>query len=334
MSTSQFERKFKNREEYIKMATDEVVKENEQLKKQLEESKIQIKELNETNNHLITATWRERELKNELEKSKKLIEYQHDQIAGSINYAKKIQQALIANNEQLKPNFIDSFIFYKAKDVVSGDFPWMYKKGDYLYFAAVDCTGHGVPGAILATIGSLLLNDIVNNDGFPKPSDMLNHLHKAIVKTLDQENNKKAANDGMDIALCRLNLKTRVLNYSGAHRPLLIYQNQNVIKKRGCPYPIGGCQYKHRKNYKDIEIQLNKNDVFYIYSDGVPDQFGGEFDDKFGTQKINDIIISEFNQEKPFFEIEKKLKKEILKWMNIGNETQTDDMLLICVKVS
>lgn len=316
-----------------KNAISSMFENNKALKKEIEMLKIMNKELSDTNNHLISATWRERDLKKELQESKQIIEEQHHLISDSINYAHRIQKSMVANEKHFNEVFSESFIFYKPKDVVSGDFPWAFKKDKYLYFAAVDCTGHGVPGAMLATIGTLILNDIVNNNGIHDTDVILNKLHSEIVKTLNQENDGEAANDGMDIALCRYNTKSHELQFSGAHRPLYVIRNNEVLKYKSCGFPIGGTQYKRRKDYKKQDIKLEKGDIFYIYSDGVPDQFGGGNDEKFGNQRISDIHQKNIIEKTPFKSIKEVLNNDISNWMNAEDASQTDDMLLISLKV-
>ena len=310
----------------------ELIAHNNSLKKEVELLKIQVEELISTNDHLITATWRERELKKELQQKNKIIEHQHGQITDSINYARRIQKALVVNNEELRENFSDSFIFYKPKDVVSGDFPWLFKKEEIIYFAAVDCTGHGVPGAMLATIGSLLLNDILRENNKKTPAEILDKLHQLVVKTLKQEFDEDAANDGMDIALCSYNTETKELNYAGAYRPLFVFSGGEIKKIKGDSYPIGSCKYASRKSFTNTKVNLLEGDIVYIYSDGVCDQFGGEYDEKYGTKKITEIITKS-DSKVNFEQIKQELADDIDEWMKEGDDYQTDDMLLICIKV-
>ncbi|NDF59934.1 MAG: response regulator, partial [Crocinitomicaceae bacterium] len=189
---------------------------------ELSMASMQIQELTETNTHLITATFRERALKQELEATKLLIEAQAKKIQDSINYAKSIQNSILPKELVLKELFPDSFLLFRPKDIVSGDFPFIYSKDEHVYFAAVDCTGHGVPGALLSLIGSLLIQEIVHY-GNPTPAVLLDKLHEAVVKTLRQgQEGGENERDGMDVGMCRLNRNTGELQFSGAHRPLYI----------------------------------------------------------------------------------------------------------------
>jgi len=190
------------------------------LKKANEMANMQIEELMQTQQHLITATWRERELKEELSKTKSLVEEKNKKILDSINYAKRIQKAIIPKSNELKEALEDYFMFYKPKDTVSGDFPWLFVRNNFVYIAAVDCTGHGVPGAMMSLIGFLLLNNVMGNNEEPLPSQILNELHREVVNTLRQNDEENKASDGMDVAICRIDRSSGEVMYSGAHRPL------------------------------------------------------------------------------------------------------------------
>ena len=295
---------------------------------------MNIKELSETNAHLIVATWRERELKQqlkesleELEASKKIIEKQNKRIVDSINYAKRIQQAIIPNSADVSINLANHFMIYRPKDVVSGDFPWVLKSGEYIYFGAVDCTGHGVPGAMLSMIGYLLLDSIVGSKELT-PGEILKELHSQIVKTLKQDVEGNNASDGMDIALCRINTNNNEVMYSGAHRPLYHLVNGEINEYKGNRFPIGGVQYKSEYIYNDVQFTANPNDAIYFFSDGLPDQFGGENNRKFGSKRIRDLI--ECHSGKSMDKMKNIFDEELDLWM--GEQKQLDDILMIGVK--
>lgn len=291
-------------------------------------SKMQIDELMQTQQHLITATWRERELKEELSKTKAIIEEQNKKILDSINYAKRIQKAIIPTKEELKDALGDYFMYYKPKDVVSGDFPWLIQKNGFTYVAAVDCTGHGVPGAMMSLIGYLLLNGILEAHSAPTPSDILNELHKDVVKTLRQDDPENKAADGMDVAICRIDQKKKQVLYSGAHRPLYILKEGEVDQKKGDKFPIGGMQYKGENQFTDSEINFDGGETIYFFSDGLPDQFGGPEKLKFGPKRIRDIILK--NGSKPMDKQEAAFSKAFDEWK--GEAKQIDDVLLLGVR--
>jgi serine phosphatase RsbU (regulator of sigma subunit) len=288
-----------------------------------------ITELSETNSHLITATWRERELKDELQKTKILVEKQNKNILDSINYAKRIQKAIIPRLENIREDLPHTDWMYKPKDVVSGDFPYYFKKDNLLYYAAIDCTGHGVPGAMMSLIGCLLLNDILSDKEVYSPAEVLSKLHARVVKTLNQDNSNNKAADGMDVAICCYNTATKKLEYSGAHRPLyLVRKGEEIIQYKGGKYPVGGNQYKGKNNYPNHQVDLLPEDVVYFFSDGYPDQFGGENDLKFGPKRIRKLL--EKNSDKSVNVNIQILSNSFDDWME--GKKQIDDVLLIGIK--
>jgi serine phosphatase RsbU (regulator of sigma subunit) len=204
---------------------------------------------------------------NEIAKAKEIIEKQNIKINESINYALKIQNSIHINQKHLKEFFANSFIYFKPKDVVSGDFPWMFKKQNFVYVAAVDCTGHGVPGAMMSIIGSLLLNDIANDEQISTPAEILNSLHQKVVYTLKQNTDAANSNNGMDIGLLRVDLTTNEIVFSGAHHKLLYVSNGVLNQLKGDKFPIGGLHYeKKRTPYQNNTICLNKKRfIIFVY---------------------------------------------------------------------
>ncbi|MCS6821268.1 MAG: PAS domain S-box protein [Microscillaceae bacterium] len=256
------------------------------------------------------------------------IQATNKKIRESINYAKRIQEAILPSNDYIKAIFPDSFILYKPRDVVSGDFPWFTKKEHEVYIAAVDCTGHGVPGALISLIGYFLLNNIVDSNDSLSPAEILDKLDNAVVTTLKQDETDASTQDGMDIALCKINLLNKTLEYAGAHRPMLYLSNGELEEIKGNKFPIGGTQYKGKSNFTNNLISYKKGDSFYIFSDGYPDQFGGPKNKKLTTKKIKDVIL--LNQGKEMAEISNMLLQEFEAWR--GNTKQTDDVLVIGIK--
>ncbi|AZQ62583.1 PAS domain S-box protein [Flammeovirga pectinis] len=249
-------------------------------------------------------------------------------ITESINYAKRIQGAIIPDTDIIKRDLPDSFIFYKPKDVVSGDFPWYFKKGDDIYIAAVDCTGHGVPGALISLIGYFILNDIVQNNDNITPGEVLDLLHQGVSKTLRQDSNS-STRDGMDIALAKINLSTKEIEYAGAHRPLYLFKTKenDFIQVKGSKFPVGG-EYKTRTNFATHHLQLEEGDEIYMFSDGYPDQFGGEENRKFGAKRIRELITN--TEHSSMEEIAKTFNDTFMTWK--GNSKQTDDVIMIGIR--
>lgn len=310
--------------------------ENKKLKEKLEVQQIMMSELEQTNSNLISATWRERDMKkklkdamDEIEKSKGIIELQNKRISESINYARKIQIAINPTDEDVRHKLPDSFILYKPKDVISGDFPWYFNKSTCQYIAAVDCTGHGVPGAMMSMIGNLLLNDIINKTESPEPGLVLDHLHSAVVQTLKQRTSASNSTDGMDIILLKINQEEKTLTYASAHRPMLYFKNGQLEELGGDRFPIGGIQYdRKRVPFKNTKIEYSTGDFLLIYSDGLPDQTGGPEHKKFSSKQIAEIAL--LNKHQSMSEMEQIFDTHITNW--IGNGKQIDDILLIGIK--
>jgi PAS domain S-box-containing protein len=256
------------------------------------------------------------------------IQAKNKKITESINYAKRIQSAILPDSSVIREVFNQSFILYKPRDVVSGDFPWFMQKGDDIYIAAVDCTGHGVPGALISLIGYFLLNNIVNNRDVSDPGVILDQLDKGVTKTLKQDTSDNATRDGMDIALCKINQKKRTLEYAGAHRPLYFVSNGELIEIKGDKFPIGGAQYKTRTNFTTTKVEINSGDSAFFCSDGLPDQFGGPDDRKFSPQRIRAIINE--NVKADMEKIYGAFDHQFEQWK--GHNKQTDDVLLIGIK--
>ncbi len=262
-------------------------------------------------------------------KSEEIILDKNKKITESINYSYRIQSSLMPTEAVLKGYFENSFMFYKPKDVVSGDFPYIHKNGNKITVASVDCTGHGVPGALMSFIGHFTLNQIMN-DGIPRSaSEILDELHAQVQATLKQDSGKSDAKDGMDIALCVIDTKNNVLEYAGAHRPCYLVKNKALEELKGDKYPIAGMHYKTRKPFTNYTIKLNSGDAIFINTDGLPDQFGGALGkEKFLSSRVKSTIVE--NLELNMTEMGDKFEKEFNNWK--GNYKQMDDVLLIGIK--
>lgn len=256
------------------------------------------------------------------------IQNKNKKINDSINYAKRIQNAILPNNRLINKTLPDSFILYKPRDVVSGDFPWFVQIKNDIFIAAVDCTGHGVPGALLSLIGYFLLNDIVRSRKITEPGKILDLLDEGVTQTLRQDQDDSATKDGMDIALCRIDAETRTIEYAGAHRPLYYMKGGVMDEIKGNKFPIGGGIFKNQTNFTTTRIELAKGDSFYFSSDGFPDQFGGPEVRKFGPKKTRELI--ERTHTMPMKEAMGVFDHEWESWK--GEHKQTDDVLLIGIK--
>ena len=261
---------------------------------------------------------------------RKLIELEvqnkNRKINDSLNYASRIQEAILPDNRIIKQVFPESFIYYKSRDTVSGDFPWFVQQGDDIFIAAVDCTGHGVPGALISLIGYFLLNDIVKSRGITEPGVILDQLDEGVTQTLRQDSEDAKTKDGMDIALCRIN-KNQV-QYAGAHRSLYFMQQGELVEIKGDKFPIGGGIYKNQTNFTTHIIEVKKDDGVYFCSDGFPDQFGGPDNRKFGSKRTRSLIQEQHTL--PMTQVYKNFANTWENWR--GDERQTDDVLMIGIK--
>ncbi len=250
-------------------------------------------------------------------------------ITESINYARRIQGSILPNNNVIQQRLPESFILYKAKDVVSGDFPWYLEVDDIIYIAAVDCTGHGVPGALISLIGYFLLNDIVRSQKISDPGIILDKLDAGVTATLRQDRDDSTTKDGMDIAFCKIDKKKNKLEYSGAHRPLYYLKaDGELLEIKGDKFPIGGGIYRNQTNFENHKIDYKSGDSIFFCSDGFPDQFGGPDNRKFGPKRTRQMLVD--NHGKKMDEIHIVLDEAWEEWK--ADYKQTDDVLLIGIR--
>jgi serine phosphatase RsbU (regulator of sigma subunit)/HAMP domain-containing protein len=267
--------------------------------------------------------------KEEIELKTKELEILFKQVTDSIHYAKRIQEAILPPNNLVKQILPESFVLYKPKDIVSGDFYWIDKKDDWCYFAAVDCTGHGVPGAFMSIVGYNLLKDILKNTDSIKPSVIMDKMNDGVANTLHTNTTSgKQTKDGMDMTLCALNYETLELQFSGAFNPLYIIRGNELIQYKADKFPVG-MFIGEKQNFTNHTIQLQKGDSIYIFSDGYADQFGGPRGKKFMAgnfrQLLSDVSKVPIERQKTM------LNQTIEEWR--GNLEQVDDILIIGVKV-
>ena len=265
----------------------------------------------------------------EIQQQKKTVEEKNHEITSSIEYAKRIQDAIMPSMDEIRAALPNSFVYYRPKEIVSGDFYWFAKQKDISFIAAVDCTGHGVPGAFMSMIGNDHLNQIVNVEQRSKPDEILNRLHHEIQVTLKQKHGVTDNHDGMDIALCAINHSENKMLFSSANRYLYMIRKGELSELKGDHFNLGGIMHEDVRHYNLHEIDMQKGDVFYIFSDGVSDQFGGEKSKKFGYKRLKELLI-ELHQ-KPMEEQKTIFEKALINWMGDGD--QIDDFLLIGIRV-
>ena len=265
---------------------------------------------------------------NTTKKQKVVIEEKQQEISDSINYAKRIQDAMMTSSVYLKDTLPKSFIFFKPKDVVSGDFYWIYKdQEDNIFFTVADCTGHGVPGAFMSMIGTSLLNEIIIEKEIKDTDKILHEMRAQIIKSLGQEQ-EGAQKDGMDISLCKLNMKNKTVEFSGAHNSLVHIRGEELKTYRGDHQPVG-LLLGDKKPFTKHKVKLKKNDMLYIYSDGYQDQFGGEKGKKYMAAKFKNQLlkISKETEDQQL----SLLDKEFSSW--IQDYEQIDDICVMGVRI-
>jgi PAS domain S-box-containing protein len=258
------------------------------------------------------------------------IQDKNHKIEDSINYAQRIQSSILPDIRSVREYLPKSFIYYKPRDVVSGDFPWFFQKGDEIYIAVVDCTGHGVPGALLSFVGYFLLNNIVDHDRSMTAADVCDLLHFGVRKTLKQDTEEAEARDGMDIAFCKINHKEKELQFSGAHRPLYQLRDGELLEYKGDRKAIGGIPHrkKEEEKFTNYSIKFKRGDKFFFFSDGLPDQLGGPEEKKYSPKRIRDLILE--NKYLPIEKYSGLFSEDFERWR--GDGKQIDDVLLIGIE--
>ena len=264
----------------------------------------------------------------EIRHQKEEIELQNEQIRAGITYASRIQEAMLPNVSEIQKKLPEAFIMLKPKDVVSGDFYWHTFKENKVFLAAVDCTGHGVPGAFMSMIGDSLLNQIVNDKKIKEPNKILEFLHRGVRVTLKQ--NETDNRDGMDITICVLDLKKRTLEFAGAKNPMVYIQDGKLNQIKGDRVAIGGLQKESKRIFTKHNVDISKPTCVYIFSDGFQDQFGGKNGDKYMSGNFKKLLLN--IHEKTPQEQQKILEKTLKEWMGSKYE-QLDDILVIGFKV-
>ncbi len=331
-----------------KKKVDEQVEQLQLEKEKLETEKKKVDEKIKKLWSQSIAIHKEKEKINEI---KIEIEIKHREVIDSVNYAKRIQEAILPSLTEISECFPDSFVLFKPKNIVSGDFYWFSQKKGKKIIASVDCTGHGVPGAFMSLIGNTLLNQIVNEKGITDPAEILDQLNKGVNQSLHQTKNDSESRDGMDVAICcfefpTYNSETTIgiaqdklgagvwrmgelrLQYAGANRSLYIIKNNILEETKSNKFPIGGLDYNNLKKFTTHTFQLKKNDSIYVSTDGFADQFG-ENNKKLKTTKFKEILISikdQTMQEQKIY-----LDSFIENWR--GDLEQTDDILVIGIRI-
>ena len=272
---------------------------------------------------------------NEIQINRDEISLQRKEIMDSIRYAKRIQEAILPPEGQLNNYFSEHFIFYLPKDIVSGDLYWFSKVKDTLMLAAVDCTGHGVPGAFMSVIGVDHLNHIVNEKYLTDPALVLTELDKTIFSSFAKNDANQSIQDGMDVALCSIDLESKILNFAGAHRPLIHIRNNVLTELKATKASIGG-YLGEGKIFTNDSLQLQKGDCIFMFTDGYADQFGGPRGKKFKYKQLLETILANVNE--PMAIQKQKIVDAFENWKawptsDKGILEQVDDVCVIGIRV-
>ncbi|KPK86793.1 MAG: hypothetical protein AMS27_04255 [Bacteroides sp. SM23_62_1] len=302
-------------EQKVKERTAEIEQQKEEIAAQRDSLEEQRNMLSEANANLAHAY--------------KEIEEQKRHIEDSIHYAKRIQTAILPPDEYVSSLLPDYFIFYLPKDIVSGDFYWVNKKDGRVYVAAVDCTGHGVPGAFMSIVGHDQLDYSVNVVGARTPAEILNALNKGVTGTLRQSRIEVTVKDGMDIALCSIDFEKNKLEYAGAFNPLYLFRDHELIHYDADKFPVGAFIGEELQHFTNNSVEVKKGDMIFIFSDGYADQFGGPKHKKFMIKRFRELL-SEIHS-LPSAKQKEILEKRFHDWKK--DLQQVDDILVIGIRI-
>ncbi|MBW7866901.1 MAG: SpoIIE family protein phosphatase [Brumimicrobium sp.] len=267
-----------------------------------------------------------------IEKNTELAQQNKD-ILDSIQYASRIQEALLPDVKKIKNAFQDAFVYYQPKDVVSGDFYFFFERGNKTFVAGIDCTGHGVPGALMSFIANSLFKEVIVKRGIEEPSEILYALDEELKLVLQKKENQITSSDGMDVAMTVFDFENQVFSYSGAFRPAILIRHNELIEFAPNRFPIG--QYGDvRKKFTTQSITIQPNDTVYLFSDGYIDQFGGREEStgkskKFNKRQFKELLL--LVQDMEIEEQEAYLQYVFNNWKQ--DEPQLDDILVIGIKI-
>jgi serine phosphatase RsbU (regulator of sigma subunit) len=271
---------------------------------------------------------REENIMKQLALNNEIIHKKNEDITASILYAQRIQQSLMDSENKLKSMFPSSFVYYVPKDMVSGDFYWVQSLNEActkIAVAAADCTGHGVPGALVSVLGITYLREIVNSKEDIEPNEILEELNKKVINTFKTKGKGMTSKDGMDISVAIIDLKKKSLCFSGAYRPLIIIRNSELIEIPGDKQPIGSDHFIEERKFTNHELKFEDGDWLYMFSDGYVDQFGGDRKRKFMKKQFKELLIS-MCQKTCDAQCE-ILDKEMTNWK--GDMDQIDDITVL-----
>jgi serine phosphatase RsbU (regulator of sigma subunit) len=322
----------------------------EKMQKLNQENMVKLSEFNEQlqdKNSILEEATKVLDIKNKeirrqkdyLENQSKELTIKNENILNSLRYARRIQEAILPETKEWEKFFDETMVFYQPKDIVSGDFYWFSEKKysnllnpvhRQLILVVADCTGHGVPGALMTMLGSALLNEIVNEKNITNPAEILFHLDKKIIEQLKHNNSldterKRLHNEGMDIGVVNISFPDGTIKFAGSHHDLLQVKNGNMIVHKGNKIAIGSTHHRVEKNFELTETKAQNGDTFYMFTDGFPDQYGELLQRKYMSKRFKEFITSIAHL--PLSIQKEKLQEEFEDWK--GKANQTDDILIV-----
>ncbi len=260
---------------------------------------------------------------------KDVLSIKNKEITDSITYAKRIQSAIIPSEQEFLSSFSDGFVFFNPKDIVSGDFYWRFELNGKTHFAVADCTGHGVPGGFMSMLASTFLEDAIRSNENANPAELLEIVRSKITKALRQGQDEDQSKDGMDLILCCFDKATSILEYASANNTsILLRAGANEIEKLACDKQPCGF-YPHPIAFTNHQVKIIAGDILYLFSDGYPDQFGGELGKKFRYKPLQEMLTN--HRGLPFVEQREKVAHTFNEWKK--NEEQTDDVLVVGIQL-
>ncbi len=315
----------------IKLQRDEIERQKEKLELAYNRARRRTIELYGKHTDLKKAKQRIEYQQLELIETNAALHQKSREINDSIEYAKKIQQATLPSEQDMRHFIENFFVLFMPRDVVSGDFFWFYKFEKILYIAVADCTGHGVPGAFMSILGSTLLDDIVSSEKFSSPASILNELNKKVTQALKQDKNNYDQADGMDITLCKIDVENQEMELASANQDTYLFIDSEFISIENDLFSVGGNMTKDSEiEFTNRHFIIEPNTTIYLLTDGYKDQFGGKTNKKYGSFKMQEILKNssklDFSHQKEF------LYKEFLSWRN--KNKQIDDVLVIGIDLN
>lgn len=272
-----------------------------------------------TKNEVVAATLSNRLLQ---------LEEQAQRLQDSMRYAGSLQRSILPNERIFQNIFADAFVIFQPKDIVSGDFYWIFQHHDDIYFAVGDCTGHGVPGAMVNIAGNALLRQIIRIEGLADPAAIIRMLDAELTSLFNEHLTEGTTRDGMDIVFCKFNLRSMTGSFCGAGRPLILIREGELVEFKKGPDAIGHAS-KEAKEFETIHFSLQKGDSFYLFSDGYTDQFGGENVKKFNRARFRSVLQSIHE-----FPMEKQREQLLFTYNNWkGKQEQVDDICVVGIRI-